>query len=64
MSTIAKIIMKYRPKMGISQDKLSKLVRVTFHTIKKIESWSTPDSKIETIKKIVYALAINIDYLI
>ena len=63
-SIIAKNIKKYREKKGISQDKLSKLAGITFHTITKIESGATPDPRIETVKKIADALGINIDDLL
>jgi len=36
---------------GISQDKLSKLVGVTLHTLTKIEIGATADPRIETLKK-------------
>ncbi|MGB9707195.1 MAG: helix-turn-helix domain-containing protein [Microgenomates group bacterium] len=50
-----KNIKKYRGKMGISQDKLSKLAGITLHTITKIESGATPNPRIETVKKIAGA---------
>ena len=62
--TIAKNIKKYRAKLGISQDKLSKLAGITLHTITKIESGATPDPRIETVKKIADALGVSIDDLI
>jgi len=62
-STIGKNIKKYREKLGISQDKLSELAGMTFHTITKIESGTTPDSRIETVKKIADALGVSIDDL-
>lgn len=62
-STIGKNIKKYREKLGISQDKLSKLAGMTFHTITKIESGATPDPRIETVKKIANALGVSIDNL-
>jgi len=61
--TIAKNIKKYRTKLGISQDKLSKLAGITLPTITKIESGATPDPRIETAKKIADALGISIDDL-
>ena len=61
--TIAKNIKKYRNKMGISQDKLSKLADITLHTITKIESGATLDPRIETVKKIADALGVGIDDL-
>ena len=64
MSSIAKNIKRYRAKLGISQDKLSKLAGITLHTITKIESGATPDPRIKTIKKIADALGVGIDDLI
>ena len=64
ISIIAKNIKKYRTKLGISQDKLSKLAGITLHTITKIESGATPDPRIETVKKIADALGVSIDDLI
>ena len=63
ISTVAKNIKKYRYKMGISQDKLSKLANITLHTITKIESGATLDPRIETVKKIADALGVGIDDL-
>ena len=64
ISTIAKNIKKYRAKLGISQDKLSKLASITLHTITKIESGSTPNPTIETMAKIAKGLGVSIDDLI
>ena len=64
LSTIAKNIKKYRNKLGISQDKLSKLASVTLHTLTKIETGATPDPRIETLKKIAKGLNVSIDDLI
>jgi DNA-binding XRE family transcriptional regulator len=63
ISTIAKNIKKYRAKMGVSQDKLSKIAGITLHTITKIESGATPDPRIETVKKIAEALSVSLDEL-
>jgi len=63
-STIGKNIKKYREKLGISQDKLSKLASITLHTITKIESGATPDPRIETVKKIADALGVSVDDLL
>jgi len=63
LSTIAKNIKKYRDKLGVSQDKLSKLAGVTLHTLTKIETGATPDPRIETVKKIAKALNVSIDNL-
>jgi len=62
-SAISKNIKKYRDKMGISQDKLSKLANVTYNTIIKIESGATLNPRVETLKQIADALNVGIDDL-
>jgi len=64
ISTIGKNIKKYRAKMKISQDKLSKLAGITLHTITKIESGATLDPRIRTLSKIANALNVSVDKLI
>jgi len=64
LPNIAKNIKKYREKLGISQDKLSKLSSVTLHTLTKIEIGATPDPRIETLKKIAKGLNVSVDDLI
>lgn len=63
-STIADNIKKYRQKMGISQDRLSKIADVTYNTIIKIESGSNKNPTIETLAKIAKALGVGVDDLI
>jgi DNA-binding XRE family transcriptional regulator len=63
-SKIADNIKKYRNKLGISQDKLSKLADVTYNTIIKIESGANINPTIETLSKIAKALAVGVDDLI
>jgi len=62
-STIADNIKKYRKKLGISQDILSKRANLAFHTIAKIEAGSTPNPTIDTVKKIADALGVSLDDL-
>ncbi|MFA5746801.1 MAG: helix-turn-helix transcriptional regulator [Candidatus Paceibacterota bacterium] len=62
-STISINIKKYRAKLGISQDKLSKLSNVTYNTIIKIESGATYNPRVETLKHIADALKVSIDDL-
>ncbi len=62
-SIIGKNIKKYRQKVGISQDTLSKKADLAFHTITKIEAGTTPNPTIETVKKIADALEVSIDDL-
>ena len=63
-STIADNIKKYRNKLGVSQDKLSKLADVTYNTIIKIESGANVNPTIETLSKIAKALNVSVDDLI
>jgi len=42
---------------------LSKRADLAYHTIAKIEAGSTPDPRIETVKKIADALGVTIDNL-
>lgn len=63
-SKISENIKKYRAKLGISQDKLSKLADVTYNTIIKIESGANVNPTIDTLKKIATALSVSVDELI
>lgn len=63
-STISENIKKYRNKIGVSQDKLSKLADVTYNTIIKIESGANINPTIETLSKIAKALGVGVDDLI
>ncbi len=62
-STISNNIKKYRAKLDISQDRLSKIADVTYTTIIKIESGATYNPRVETLKKIADALKVGIDDL-
>jgi len=63
-SNIGRNIRKYRIKLGLSQDVLSKRADLAFHTIAKIESGSTGDPRIETVKKIATVFGVSLDELI
>jgi len=63
-TTIGDNIKKYRNKLGISQDVLSKKANLAFHTIAKIEAGATSDPRIETLKKIAKGLNVSVDDLI
>lgn len=63
-STLAKNMKKYRVKLDISQDVLSKRANLAFHTIAKIETGSTPNPTIGTVKKIADALEVSVDELL
>jgi len=62
-TTIGDNIKKYRNKLGISQDVLSKRTDLAFHTIAKIEAGATPNPTIDTVKKIADALGVSLDVL-
>lgn len=64
LPAIARNIKKYRDKLGVSQDKLSKLAGVTLHTLTKIESGATSDPRIETVRKIAKGLSVGVDDLL
>ena len=63
-STLARNMKKYRAKLNISQDVLSKRADLAFHTIAKIEAGSTPNPTIDTVKKIADALQVSVDELL
>ena len=62
-SPIARNIKKLRKKLGISQDRLSKLADVSHNTIIKIESGGIQNPTIETVQKIAKALGVSLDEL-
>ena len=62
-ASIGENIRRYRLQKEVSQDRLSKLADVAFHTIVKIESGETPNPTIETVKKIADALGVSLDVL-
>lgn len=61
---IAKNIKKLRKKLGISQDKLSKLANISHNTIIKIESGGIKNPTVGTAQKIAKALGVSLDKLI
>jgi transcriptional regulator with XRE-family HTH domain len=63
-SELGKRIRKYRKKLGISQDTLSKKAGLAFHTIAKIETGATPNPTVDTVRKIADALDIGVEDLI
>lgn len=61
---IATNIKKYRQKIGVSQDRLSKLADVTYNTMIKIESGANENPTIKTLAKIAKALNVKVDDLL
>lgn len=64
ITPIAKNIRKLRKKLGISQDKLSKLADVSHNTIIKIESGGIRNPTIGTAQKIAKALGVSLNELV
>lgn len=64
LTRIAKNIKKHRERLGISQDKLSKLADVTYNVIIKVESGATQNPTIETVSKIAKGLGVSVDDLL
>lgn len=62
-SKIGNNVRKYRRKLGISQDILSKRANLAFHTVAKIEAGSTLNPTIDTVKKLADALGVSLDDL-
>ena len=62
-SKIGENIKRLRLKANMSQDALSKKSNLAFYTISKIESGSTPDPRIDTVRKIADALGVTLDEL-
>ena len=53
-----------RIKKKLSQEKLARLADISYNTIVKIETGSTPNPGIKTISKIAQALGVTVDELI
>jgi len=61
---IAENIKKYRAKLSVSQDQLSKLAGITYNTLIKLSSGASKNPTIETLSKIAKALHVSVDDLI
>ena len=63
-SIIGENIKKYRNKLGILQNVLSKKANLAFHTIANMEADATPNPTIDTVKKIADSLGVTFDDLV
>lgn len=61
---IGRNIRSYREKMGVSQDRLSKLTDLSLNTIVKIESGKNSNPTIVTLAKIARSFNVRVDDLI
>jgi transcriptional regulator with XRE-family HTH domain len=64
MNSIGKNIKKIRERIGISQDKLSKLADLSSNTVAKLELDNKPNPTIDTLLKLAKALNVKVDDLI
>lgn len=62
-SMLGQNIKKYRNKLRISQDTLSKYANLTVITVINVESGRTENPTISTVKKLADALGVSIDDL-
>jgi transcriptional regulator with XRE-family HTH domain len=62
-SMLGQNIKKYRNKLRISQDTLSKYADLTVITVINVESGRTANPTISTVKKLADALGVSIDDL-
>jgi transcriptional regulator with XRE-family HTH domain len=61
---IGKNIRDLRVKMGISQDRLSKLADLSLNTVVKVESGRNPNPTIKTLSRIAKSLNAKVGDLI
>jgi len=61
---IANEVKRRRVKKKLSQEKLARLADISYNTIVKIETGSTPNPRIRTLSKIAKALGVTVDKLI
>lgn len=61
---LAKNIKKYRAKLGLTQEALSRKSDISYNTIIKIESRGITNPRMETLIKLARALEISLDTLV
>jgi len=61
---LGKRIKKFRSKLNISQDKLTKKANIPFSILVKIEAGHTPNPSMETLIKIADAFGVSLDELV
>lgn len=63
-SMLAENVRKYRTKLGLTQEALSRKAHISYNTIIKLESRAILDPRMETLKKLASALEVSIDELV
>ncbi len=61
---IANEVKRLRIKKKLSQEKLARLANISYNTVVKIETGSTPNPGIKTISNIAKVLGVTVDVLI
>ena len=57
-------IKKYRKKLKLTQESLSRKADISYNTVIKLESGGITDPRMETLKKLAKALNVSIDELV
>ena len=60
---LAKNIKRYRKKLKLTQEALSRKADISYNTIIKLETGGITDPRMETLKKLARALNVSIDAL-
>ncbi|MBU4252938.1 MAG: helix-turn-helix domain-containing protein [Candidatus Omnitrophica bacterium] len=61
---LAENIKRYRKKLKLTQESLSRKADISYNTVIKLESGGITDPRMETLKKLANALNISIDNLV
>ncbi len=61
---IAKNIKKYRKKLGLTQEALSRKADISYNTIIKLEAGAIINPRMDTLIKLAEALELSLDKLI
>jgi len=61
---LAENLKKYRKKLKLTQEGLSRKADISYNTVIKLESGGIADPRMETLKKLANALNVSIDELV
>lgn len=61
---LAENIKKYRKRLKLTQEGLSRKADISYNTVIKLESGGIVDPRMETLKKLANALNVRIDDLV
>ncbi len=63
MGSIGTNISRYRKQQSLTQKELAEKAGIDLFTLSKIETGTTPNPTIETMKRIADALKVSVDHL-